>query len=122
MAPTSTRQRETSDRRQILTQFTAMASPCVVLVDTLDHALGIAVGELVKAEALRIEGKFSRYGPSIVTDINENAGRAVEVDEETADLIDYAALCYGLSEGRFDITSGALLRAWKFDGSGIAPT
>jgi thiamine biosynthesis lipoprotein len=30
--------------------------------------------------------------------------------------------CYALSEGRLDITSGALRRAWKFDGSGSIPT
>jgi len=99
-----------------------MASPCVVLVDTPDYAHGIEIGEIVKAEARRIEVKFSRYRPSVVTTINEQAGQAVEVDEETADLLDYAALCYRLSEGRFDVTSGALRRAWKFDGSGITPT
>jgi thiamine biosynthesis lipoprotein len=105
-----------------MTQFTAMASPCVVLVDTPDQALGAEVGEIVKTEAVRIEAKFSRYRPSVVTHINEHAGRPVEVDAETAGLIDYAALCYRLSEGRFDITSGVLRRAWKFDGSGLAPT
>lgn len=104
------------------TRFTAMASPCVVLVDTDDQGLGAEVGEIVKAEALRIEGKFSRYRPSIVTHINETAGQAVEVDEETADLIGYSMVCYTLSEGLFDITSGVLRRLWKFDGSGTVPT
>jgi thiamine biosynthesis lipoprotein len=80
------------------------------------------VGRIVKSEALRIEAKFSRYRPSVVTDINESAGRCVEVDAETADLIDYSALCHQLSEGLFDITSGALRRAWTFGGSGSAPT
>lgn len=103
------------------TTFTAMASPCVVLVDTSDRALGAAVGDWVKSEALRIEIKYSRYRPSIVTHINEHAGDEVEVDEETADLIDYAALCHGLSEGLFDITSGVLRRVWKFDGHGRLP-
>ncbi|MDP8983804.1 MAG: FAD:protein FMN transferase [Pseudomonadota bacterium] len=104
------------------TQFTAMASPCAVLIDTQDARLGSEVGELVKAEALRIEAKFSRYRPSVVTQINETAGQAVTVDPETADLIDYAATCYALSDGRFDITSGALRRVWKFDGSASLPT
>jgi FAD:protein FMN transferase len=104
------------------TQFTAMAGPCVVLVDTADERLGAEVGEIVKAEALRIEGKFSRYRPSVVTHINENAGNAVKVDDETADLIGYSMVCYALSEGLFDITSGALRRAWRFDGSGTVPT
>jgi thiamine biosynthesis lipoprotein len=104
------------------TQFTAMAGPCAVLADTTDDRLGAEVGEIVKTEALRIEEKFSRYRPSVVTHINENAGNAVEVDDETADLIDYSMVCHALSEGRFDITSGALQRAWKFDGSGKVPT
>jgi FAD:protein FMN transferase len=104
------------------TQFTAMASPCVVLVDTQDCQLGTEVGEIVKAEALRIEAKFSRYRPSVITHINETAGQAVAVDQETADLIDYAVTCYALSDGRFDITSGALRRVWKFDGSESIPT
>ena len=102
--------------------FTAMASPCVVLVDTRNETLGAEVGEIVKAEALRIESKFSRYRPSVVTHINETAGQAVEVDEETADLIGYSMICHALSEGLIDITSGALRRAWKFDGSAAVPT
>jgi len=105
-----------------LTNFTAMASPCVVLVDTPDHALGIEIGKIVKREALRIEAKFSRYRSSVVTTINETAGQAIEVDDETGDLIDYASLCHRLSDGRFDITSGALRRAWTFDGSGAMPS
>jgi thiamine biosynthesis lipoprotein len=99
-----------------------MASPCVVLVDTDNDRLGAEVGELVKTEALRIEAKYSRYRHSVVTEINETAGQAVEVDDETADLIGYSMVCYTLSEGLIDITSGALRRAWKFDGSGTVPT
>jgi thiamine biosynthesis lipoprotein len=99
-----------------------MASPCVVLVDTDDEILGAEVGEIVKTEALRIEAKFSRYRPSVVTHINETAGTAVEVDDETADLIGYSMGCYTLSEGLIDITSGALRRVWKFDGSETIPT
>jgi thiamine biosynthesis lipoprotein len=121
-AMTSPRCAETSERHDVSTQFTAMASPCLVLVDTPDPALGAEVGAIVKGEALRIEAKFSRYRPSVVTHINENAGRPVEVDEETADLIAYSMVCYTLSERRFDITSGALRRVWKFDGSGTLPT
>ena len=46
---------------------------------------------------------------------------ARRVDEETAHLLDYAATCYEISEGLFDITSGVLRRAWKFDGSDRVP-
>ncbi len=99
-----------------------MGSPCVVLVDTDDERLVAQVAEIVETEALRIESKFSRYRPSVVTDINTTAGQPVEVDDETADLIDYFLVCYRLSEGLIDITSGALRRAWTFDGSAKVPS
>jgi thiamine biosynthesis lipoprotein len=104
------------------THFTAMASPCVVLVDTNDPTLGAEVGEIVKTEALRIEAKFTRYRPSVVTHINETAGEPVNVDAETADLIGYSMVCYSLSDGMIDITSGALRRTWRFDGSENVPS
>jgi len=111
-----------AERADVTTQFLAMASPCIVIVDTPDSALGAQAGEIAKSEALRVEAKFSRYRPSVVTSINEHAGRDVEVDAETADLIDYTVLCHQLSQGRFDITSGALRRAWKFDRTGALPS
>ncbi len=36
-------------------------------------------------------------------------------------MLDYAAQCHDLSDGRFDITSGVLRRAWRFDGSSHLP-
>ena len=103
--------------------FRAMASPCEVRIETADQALISRVGMAVKAEALRIEHKFSRYrDDNIIHKINTSYGQALEVDEETADLLDYAAQCYELSEGRFDITSGILRRVWRFDGSDNVPS
>ena len=99
-----------------------MASPCLVLVDTTDTALGTRIGQCVLAETERIEAKFSRYRPSVITSINESAGHSIDLDEETSNLIDYSVLCYELSEGRFDITSGALRRVWKFGGGGHVPS
>src|ERR1700688_934631 len=121
-ALTASRWAATAERHDQATQFTAMASPCLVLVDTLDDELGTEIGERVKAEALRIEAKFSRYRPSVITNINQHAVYPIEVDAETGDLIDYSVQCYKLSEGLFDITSGALRRAWTFDGSSTVPT
>ena len=45
----------------------------------------------------------------------------MEVDEETAALIDFSSQCFDLSEGLFDITSGVLRRVWRFDGSDRIP-
>ena len=102
--------------------FAAMASPCEVQVETPDPALGRRLGAIGEAEARRIEDKYSRYRDTgVVARINASNGAAVEVDEETAGLLDYAAQCHGLSEGRFDVTSGVLRRAWTFDGSDRLP-
>ncbi len=107
--------------KDFTTQFQAMASPCVVLVDSADAESGARAAEAAKQEALRIEAKYSRYRPSVVTTINQSGGREVELDAESADLIDYAVTCYQLSDGLFDITSGALRRVWRFDGASAPP-
>jgi thiamine biosynthesis lipoprotein len=105
-----------------------MASPCTVLLDAGDAGDAIDTGEaarlsaLAEAEVRRIERKYSRYLPdNLVHRINHAAGRSVEVDEETARILDYATLCFELSEGCFDVTSGVLRRAWTFDGREAEP-
>jgi len=103
-------------------RFTAMASPCEVLVDTDDRSEARALFRTARAEAERIERKFSRYlTDNIVHRINHSAGRPVRVDEETALLLGYATTCWEMSDGMFDITSGVLRRVWKFDGSDRVP-
>lgn len=79
--------------------------------DEARHAAGAAI-----AEIKRIEQKYSRYlGDSIVSRINRCSGHApVDIDAETAALLDYANACYLESGGLFDITSGVLRRAWDF--------
>jgi FAD:protein FMN transferase len=101
--------------------FVAMASPCELLLET-DADAARELGRVAAQEAWRIEAKFSRYLPdSIISVINSSRGHAVVVDGETAALLDYAAQCYALSQGRFDVTSGVLRRCWKFDGSDRLP-
>jgi thiamine biosynthesis lipoprotein len=102
--------------------FVAMASPCEVLLEIADAHAARDVGRAAAQEAWRIEAKFSRYRPeSIVSVINRSHGHEVVVDGETAALLDYAAECHALSQGRFDITSGVLRRGWTFDGSDRLP-
>ena len=104
-------------------RFTVMASPCEVLIDGDDPALARSLLETAEREALRIERKFSRYRPdNLIHRINHAEGRPIEVDEETALLIGYAAACYEMSNGMFDITSGVLRRVWRFDGGDRVPT
>ena len=104
-------------------RFTAMASPCEVLLDTDVRAEAFALAGRARREALRIERKFSRYRTdSVVGRIHAARGRPVSVDDETAALLDLATLCHQLSQGRFDITSGVLRRAWVFDGGEHVPS
>ncbi len=96
-----------------LGRFQAMGSPCELVTEVSRRAEALELTELVAAEAWRIEDKFSRYlDGNIVDRINSAAGAPIEVDNETADLLDFAATIYGLSERRFDIPSGALRRVW----------
>lgn len=103
-------------------RFSAMASPCEVQIECDDSALAVRLARAAEAEAKRIEAKFTRYKDTgIVWQINNAAGAPMTLDAETAGLIDYAAQLHSLSEGRFDVTSGVLRRAWKFDGSANVP-
>lgn len=102
--------------------FLAMGSPCEVLCGTDDEFLANDLLDHIAGEAWRIEDKFSRYLPDNTVDkINRSNGEVVEVDEETANLLDFAASLHEMSDGRFDITSGALRKAWTFDGSDKIP-
>jgi thiamine biosynthesis lipoprotein len=99
-----------------------MASPCEVHLRGIARRKAERILETVQAEAARIETKFSRYREGNIVDlINRADGYPVAVDEETARLLDYAADLWSLSDGRFDITSGVLRRAWTFDGSDNVP-
>ncbi len=103
--------------------FDAMASPCELLVDGVDEATARRLLQRAQAEALRIEQRFSRYrDDSVVARLHAGRNTWQWVDEETALLLDFAAQCHALSGGLFDITSGVLRQAWRFDGSERVPT
>jgi thiamine biosynthesis lipoprotein len=104
-------------------RFTAMASPCELLVETGDRSSVEALAGAVAAEAWRIERCFSRYrDDNIVAAINTAGGAPVEVDPETAGLLDFADECHRLSDGLFDITSGVLRRLWRFGPEASPPS
>jgi len=122
---TSNARREYEVRRageQWAITYTAMASPCEILVDCDGASEADYLASLAYVETLRIEHKFSRYrDDNLIHAINHCNGAAVPVDDETARLLHYAGQCYELSQGRFDITSGILRHAWTFDGREAAP-
>lgn len=103
--------------------FEAMNCSCEVLVDTEDAGLARELLEMASAETWRIERKLSRYiQGNIVNQINRGGGEPVHVDDETALLLEFAHRAFQLSEGLFDVTSGVLRKAWKFDGADKVPS
>lgn len=100
-----------------------MGSPCELLVETDNKDLALDLLRIVANEAWRVEDKFSRYLPdNIIAQINQSAGESVTVDDETANLFDFAETLYQLSDKRFDITSGVLRKVWTFDGTDRIPS
>ncbi|MCH8498536.1 MAG: FAD:protein FMN transferase [Marinobacter sp.] len=117
----------TPDRSLLRARFYAMGSPMEILLDQprplkqehLAYLLQDAVDEIE-----RIEAKYSRYRPdSLLSQLNQGAGTPCQLDQETARLMDFADLCFQLSDGLFDITSGVLRAYWRFgsDGHSIIP-
>jgi thiamine biosynthesis lipoprotein len=98
--------------------FEAMGGACELVAQAQPGGgpLGPAL-DAAEAEVRRIEAKYSRYRPdSVVSAINAAAGGVpVSVDHETAQLLDFAEALFRSSSGKFDITSGVLRRAWRFD-------
>jgi thiamine biosynthesis lipoprotein len=98
-------------------EFTAMSCPCEIRLVGPDE---VQVQQAAKAgmqEVLRIEHKYSRYRPdSLLSRINTAAGQSqpVPIDEETAGLLQLGGQLHHASQGRFDLTSGVLRRAWDF--------
>ncbi|MCU7905090.1 MAG: FAD:protein FMN transferase [Candidatus Thiodiazotropha sp. (ex Epidulcina cf. delphinae)] len=99
-----------------------MAGPCEIFMEVDEEVSANDLLRIAEDEAWRIEKKFSRYREgNIVYRLNNSDGAPVKVDEETAHLLDFAQQCWALSDGLFDITSGVLRRAWKFDGGDHIP-
>lgn len=97
--------------------FRAMGSPCCIHLYAESPTHGAEAAHKIEAEVLRLEQKYSRYrDDSLTAAINRAAldASSIEVDSETAALLDYAHTAWLQSDGLFDITSGLLRRAWNF--------
>ena len=91
-----------------------MGCPCELRFEAdSEEAFSRAIEPCLR-EIRRFETKYSRYLPESVTSaINRAAGvSAVPVDEETASILKYAAVCHEQSGGLFDITSGVFRHVW----------
>src|SRR5215467_408868 len=102
--------------------FSSMGCPCALQVEAGETTAQRAAAA-VQAEVDRLDRKYSHYrDDSLVALIgaSADAGEGIDVDVETADLLDFSATLYTQSEGRFDITAGTLTRAWDLQ-SGRVP-
>jgi FAD:protein FMN transferase len=98
--------------------FSAMGSRCEIRLYSPDERRASVCARNAIEDVQRLDAKYSTYRPdSFVTQVNQAAaaGTAIDVDPETATLLDYAAMCFEQSEGLFDITSGVLREAWDFE-------
>lgn len=95
-----------------------MGSPCEIQLFAESGAEARRISDAAVADVRRLESRYSRYrSDSLLSGINRVAaeGGRITVDAETAGLLNYAATCHEQSAGLFDITSGILRRAWRFD-------
>ena len=96
--------------------FKAMGSACEVVLASHTQNEAESMAKLAIDEVLRIERKYSRYTTdSIIAKINQQAGcGALQCDDETWALFQFASQLFDKSDGLFDITSGVLRQAWDF--------
>jgi thiamine biosynthesis lipoprotein len=120
--PDRTCQYQQKDSRLWLGQFEAMKSPCEIWLETDDEAEAKALIQWAADETWRIEKKYSRFrDDSVLSHINQNAGSWQTLDDETRSLLHFADDCWRLTEGMIDITIGAYLKHWCFDGETPPP-
>jgi thiamine biosynthesis lipoprotein len=97
--------------------FVTMGSSLTVSIWTTDTATATAAADHVFEEFNRLESLLSVWKPgSDVVRMNEAAGRQpVPVSNETLDVLSAARAGSERTNGKFDITFGALADIWKFD-------
>jgi FAD:protein FMN transferase len=101
--------------------FSAMAGRNEILIDDQDPARARVAAQLAIDEVQRIEAKYSRYRADSVVSLINAQQASVKVDDETAYLLNFAATLHAQSGGLFDITSGVLRRAWRFESDAGLP-
>jgi thiamine biosynthesis lipoprotein len=90
-----------------------MGCPCALHLEADADADAQRAFAAVQTEVERLDRKYSHYrDDSLLARIVASAGEPIEVDDETAHLLDFAAELHRQSDGLFDITAGALTRLW----------
>jgi len=99
-----------------------MGCPCELKLEGEAAALERAA-QAAQAEVERLDRKYSHYrNDSLIALLAAcaDAGGGMNVDEETAHLLDFSATLHAQSDGRFDIAAGALTKLWDLT-SGRVP-
>ena len=99
-----------------------MGCPCALHLEADTETAAQAALAAARAECDRLDRKYSHYrDDSLIARIAARPNERIEVDEETANLLDFAAALHAQSEGLFDITAGSLTRLWDAQ-RGCVPT
>jgi thiamine biosynthesis lipoprotein len=104
--------------------FSSMGCPCEIHIEHDNEVHALDAARAAEAEVQRLDAKYSHYrDDSLIGDFARasNAGIALDVDEETGNLLDFSAALCAQSEGRFDISAGPLIRLWDLH-SGRVPS
>lgn len=101
-----------------------MGCPCEIQIEADDESVARVAAAEARAEVDRLDEKYSHYRSNnwlARLCASAGSGRGVELDDEAANLIDFAAALHAQSDGRFDITAGALTKLWDLH-SGRVPS
>ncbi len=94
-------------------EFSTMGCPCALHVEACSETVARSALKATLAEVDRLDRKYSHYrDDSLIAQFASRVGEPIEVDDETANLFDFASELFRQSEGRFDITAGPLTRLW----------
>ncbi len=95
--------------------FSSMGCPCEIQLEAVDEAAATRAYAAARAEVERLDDKYSHYrSDNWLASLcaGSGDGHAIDVDDETANLLDFAATLHAQSGGRFDITAAPLTRLW----------
>lgn len=115
-APTETPSTQPDARGVRRAEFRALGTACAIQFRHPDDKTALVFLAAATDWLSRFEAKFSRFRPdSVVSKITAAAGREwVQVDAETAQLLDLAADLHRLTEGILDATMLPLLQVWDW--------
>jgi thiamine biosynthesis lipoprotein len=102
--------------------FASMGCPCEIQIEADSARRANIAAARAQAEVARLDDKYSHYrSDNWLAGVCASAGsgQPVEVDEESANLLDFADTLYRQSAGRFDITAGALTKLWDLHSSRV---